>query len=399
MARIFSSGFELNSITANMEWDAATGVTISSSTVRSGGYSGRVSSLVSGTNQRFRTQFKTSGSNGPFYFRFYFRVATLPTAANRIFALSSNSTAGTAVDAYITLDNTGALTLFDDAGQIGTASVALSTGVWYRIEVLFDRTQSAGSRILRARIDGTEFAVGTAQTFTTSIFHLFLGGNLNSEAQTTGDWFFDDVAINDTTGTSQLTYPGAGSIIHLYPNATGDSNGFLTQVGGTVGAANNYTRVNETTPNDATSYNASTLLSAEDLLNVTNSGLGATDIIALVAVGVRMTDLVGADATAAFKVEAEKVTGGTKSQSAAIIPNSTTWKTNATTAPLLHPLIMYKDPDGSSWTQATIDTMQIGYIQTATNVQSIAVSDVWALVESNPAPVFNGSGRFMGFFP
>lgn len=364
-----------------MEWDAAVGGTISSLTLRSGVYAGRISSLSSGTNQRFRTQFKAVQSNGPFYCRFYLRIATLPSVENRIFALSNSTTTGTGVAVYITLDNTGALRLYDSTGSIGSASLALSTGVWYRVETLSDTSQANGSKIARASIDGVEFAAGTTQTIANGISNFYVGGNLNSEAQTTGDWFFDDIAINDTTGTAQTSYPGAGKIIHLKPNAAGDSNTFAIQVGGTAGSANNFTRVNETTPDDATTYNGSAVLSQEDLFNVVNSGILPTDVVKLVSVGIRCADLVSADATSAFKAELMKTSAGTKSQSGTIIPNSTSWKTNAAAAPFVYPLINYLDPDGANWTSTTLDSMQIGYILTATNVQTIAVSNVWALVE------------------
>ena len=394
MARLFSSGFELNSLTASMEWDAAVGGTISSSTVRSGGFSGRISSLASGTNQRFRTQFKSAGNNGPFFFRFYLRIATLPSAENRIFAVSGSATTGTSVAAYITLDNTGALRLYDSSGSIGSASSALSTGTWYRIAVLFDRTAASGSQKVKAQINGAQFASGTAQTISSSIFHAYFGGNLNSEAQTTGDWFFDDIAINDNTGSFQNSYPGSGKIIHLKPSAAGDANSFAVQVGGTVGSTNNYTRVNEIPPNDVTSYNGSAVLSQEDLFNCDDSGIALNDTVKLVSVGVRFADLVSADATAAFKVELLKTSAGTKTQSGTLIPNSTTWKTNATATPLIYPIISYQDPDGVQWRKATLDSMQIGYTLTAANVQTIAVSNIWALVEYF-TPV--GPGNFFNF--
>jgi len=392
MARLFSSGFELNSLTASMEWDAAVGGTISSSTIRSGGFSGRISSLASGTNQRFRTQFKSAGNNGPFFFRFYLRIATLPTAENRIFAVSSSATTGTGVAAYITLDNMGALRLYDSTGVIGSASSALSTGTWYRIGMLFDRTAASGSQMVKAQIDGAQFASGTTQTIANSILHAYFGGNLGSEAQTTGDWFFDDIAINDNTGSFQTSYPGPGKILHLKPSATGDANSFTVQVGGTVGAANNYTRVNEIPPNDITSYNGSAVLSQEDLFNCDDSGIALNDTVKLVSVGVRFADLVSADATAAFKVELLRTSAGTKTQSGTLVPNSTTWKTNAVTTPLIYPIIAYQDPDGAQWTKTTLDSMQIGYTLTATNVQTIAVSNIWALIEyTTPS---NGSAFF-----
>jgi hypothetical protein len=71
-----------------------------------------------------------------------------------------------------------------------------------------------------------------------------------------------------------------------------------------------------------------------------------------------------------------KTTAGTKTQSAALIPNSVTWATNAVTFPFNPPLTTYADPDSATWTQATLDTMQIGYKLTATNTRTIAISNI-----------------------
>ena len=385
MARLWQSGFELNSAAAGVEFSIASGTTISSSTVRSGAFAGRVSSLVSATNQRFTYAFKASSTNGPFYFRYYINIATLPSAENRVFALSNSSTTGTGVWTYITLDNTGALRLYDNVGVIGSPSSALSTNTWYMVEVLFDRTAGSGSQVVRARIDGTEFAAATNRTLTNGLTSAYFGGNLASEAQTTGDWFFDDLAINDNTGSFQTSYPGSGKIIHLKPNAAGDANSFAVQIGGTAGSTNNFTRVNEIPPDDATTYNSTAVLNQEDLFNVDDSGIGASDTVNVVSVGGRFADLVAVDATSGIKFEIMKTSGGTKAQSANIVPNTTTWSTNAVAAPHNYPITLYQDPDSSNWTQTTLDSMQIGYILDAAAVRAIAISNVWALVDYTPA--------------
>lgn len=196
MARLLTTGFELNSATAGVEFSAVSGSpTISSTTYRSGAYAGRISSLSSGTAQYFghdlvQTVLKT------LFVRFYLRVATLPSAENRIFVLNDASGLATPV-AYLTLDNSGLLALYDEDGQVGSDSSALSTGVWYRIEVKVDISAASGSHIVEAKINGTAFATASNRTIAgTPLQFLYFGGNLNSEAQTTGDWFFDDVAVN-----------------------------------------------------------------------------------------------------------------------------------------------------------------------------------------------------------
>lgn len=44
----------------------------------------------------------------------------------------------------------------------------------------------------------------------------------------------------------------------------------------------------------------------------------------------------------------------------------------------------YTDPDGDDWEQETLDTMQIGYALTAINVQTIAISNIYAMVDYTP---------------
>src|SRR5258706_5677394 len=369
MGRLFSSGFELNSTGGSVEFDSSTNFTIQSTVVRSGTYAAQAN--ASNVQATLRQILFTSNQAAKGWFRIYIRIASYPTAAIRImeFEDTANATLG-----GILLNTTGTLALRKaDTTTIATSG-ALALNTWYRVELATDAT---GSGTLQARIDGATFASG-ANSSQGSWARVAFGGFGQSS---TFNIYIDDVAVNDATGSFQNSWPGDGKIIHLRPNAAGDSNGFLTQVGGTAGAANNYTRVNEVTPDDATSYNGSALLSAEDLFNCDNSGLSSTDTVNLVAVGVRFADITAADATASFKVEVIKTSAGTKSQSAAIIPNSTTWHSNAPATPWKYPLTLYQDPDSANWTNTTLDSMQIGYIDSAINVRVVAISTEWVLVD------------------
>ena len=153
------SGFEFN-VAANTDKEfAATGgsplPTISTTTVRSGTYSGRISSLGSGSQQFFRQQY-SSGAVNTVFDRFYFNVHTLPSAENCIWASNDASNLSTLL-VYVTLDNAGVLRLYDEDGQI-TGTTTLSVDTWYRIEIKLDRSGSAGSHIVEGKVDGTTFA-------------------------------------------------------------------------------------------------------------------------------------------------------------------------------------------------------------------------------------------------
>lgn len=364
MARIYSRGFELNTNTALVEWDATSGTpTIQNTTVRTGGFAGEIPSLTTGTAKFWLLQFAAADVSTAHWARFYFRVHTSVSANSTIFQYGND--AGTAQPVNIVLTTGDQLQVQNNLGvQVGSNSGTLTKDTWYRIECKYDPSGGALATIIEVRVDGVNFVSSAIVSLATAVDNCAFGGNLKGEAATTCDFFFDDIAINDGSGTAQTTYPGAGGILRLAPNAAGDVNTFATQTGGTAGAANNFTRVNEVTPDGATTFNGSSTLNQEDLFNVTNSGIGASDTVNVVEVWVNFRNST-ADPTGAFRAEIEKAAAGTILQSAAIVPNSTTFRENTKgTFPATPPLVTYLDPDGGAWTQTTVDSMQIGYKET-----------------------------------
>lgn len=394
--RLFTSGFELNvgiNITTDQdkEWHVdSTGQTIVTSPVRSGNYALKARG-GDGTEQLY-FQFLSANNNGPIFSRVYLRIESYPDVRTSIIettAITGSTGAG------IFLNDDGSLQLFDANGLIGSPSSPLSLNTWYMIETKVDRTGGTSRHIIEAKLDGVVFATSNTRNISSGVARIYVGVNLENDGAATGVWYFDDVAVNDSSGSFENSYPGEGSVIALRPNAAGDSNSFATQTGGTAGSSNNYTRVNEVSPDDATTYNGSSTLNEEDFFNIEDSGIDPTDIIKLVSLGMRFRNST-ADATGAFKVQAKKATGGTVSQSDAIIPNSTTWKSNGKTL-FTSPLTLYQDPDNIDWTPTTLDSMQIGYKQTAnpgTAGRRIDISSIWATVEFKP-----GNQQVSGPFP
>lgn len=374
MARLWQCGFELNTLTAGVEFDSSSssGVSLDTSIKHGGAYSWRVNSSSSRNAQQ---AIYASDTSAHIYIRFYLYIASAPAASIGIFGFRTS--AGN-INLRLRLTSARKLQMFKtDNTQLGSDTAALNTAQWYRIEIKNDASTSPGT--LDVRVDGSSVISGSdsSQSSTRDI----IWGTLNGSAT---DLYFDDIAVNDTNGSFQTSWPGEGQIVHLKPDSAGDSNGYLVTNGGTAGASNNFTRVQEITPDDATTYNASVLLNAEDLYNCDASSIGASDVVNTVMVGARFADLVAADATTAFKLEIEKTSAGTKSQSPAIIANSTTWRSNAIALPFLYPLVTYQDPDGSNWTQTTLDSMQIGMIVTAAGVRTAAISKIWASVDYTP---------------
>jgi hypothetical protein len=393
MARLNMTAFGLNSVAAGatgMEMAFSGGSpTISASVTRPNGtHAMRISSLASGTRKGAGFQGPANGAlNTSYYNRAYLRIATAPTAENRIMAIIAGGGALNATHhIWITLDNNRLLRLYDEDGQIGSASAALTLDTWYRLELLFKRTDATtgdNDDEVRARIDGVEFAGASNRDIGGTFLCLVLGGNLAAEAQTTGDWFFTDVAINDSTGTLENTWPGeCKGMVYLRPNGAG-SNADWTRGGADSGA--NWSQCDEApTPNDATDYVRSNTASQVDdyALEATPATIGSTDIVRVVAAGCRFRGN-GADGTNA-QFALRLTAGGSTDESAAINPSlNAAWRAGTRTIAGAPALVTYNMPGASTtaWTKADLDAAEIGMRLATVDDNPSDVTAIWALVE------------------
>lgn len=378
MARLYSCGFELNSNGVNFDIHQSNGViVVGSGTVRSGTYALHTTALVSGTSQRASFRHVSSAGNGPYWGRGYLNVTTRPSADNSIIRLEASG-----IPLRVALTSTGTLKLIDEIGTIGTSAGALTNGQWYRLEVLFDSTGGAGTHIAKLRVDGVEVVAATNRTFTNPTIQQFgFGGNLNSETQTVGDWWWDDIAINDSTGTAQNSYPGEGHIIHLLPTANGDANSGTARGGADSGA--DWSQINEVTPNDATNYIEMNTTTGVVWCNVTDAsglGLGGAYIIPFVAVGGRIT--IASAGTGNWFPSIKSQASGTTLDGTPVSLTSTSWFAHDdTSGSQQYKVTAYVDPqNGGSWTVAKLDSMQIG-AKTTDGSPATRITALWALVE------------------
>lgn len=380
--RIWSSGFELNSITADMEVEATGGagtIAVVTSPVRTGTYALQTSRTGTAGLAWARYRFAESNSTGPFYFRFYLRVADYPDTTANIIALDAT---GGGDRAGIQMTSTGALRLADLDGtgspiQVGSDSAVLSLNTWYRVEMLYDASAGLSSVTLSARLDGTQFASSSSITNGSSVGRVTFGG-VTSIANY--EYYWDDVAINTTT------WPGSGSIVMLRPNAAGDNSGWT--IG--AGAGSNYEQVDEVIPDDATTYLSdisSTGLVTDDYNIASATGLipeGAA--IGLVSVGVRG----GGTGTTArtFVTRIKASSSGTVEESSSIDWSFNGWRTNRE-GPTAHNyvLTLYDLPGASTsdWTITDLDSAQIGVRHDALSINEVRLSTIWLLVDYSPS--------------
>lgn len=337
----------------------------------------RASSLASGTSQRCRYGFASGPVAGPFFFRIYFKADTLPSVEMRFAYISNTTTQDSGVAVYLTIDSGGLVRLYDEDGQIGSASSALSTGTYYRIEFEANVSGASGSHRVRARIDGTEFAGADNRAISLTFNNFYYGGNLHLEANTAGDFKFDDIAINDGTGPFEYSYPGDGAYVVLRPNAAGDNAGWT----------GDHTAVDETTPNDGTDFEASNTLNSifDHNIDDTPGAIGSGDTIKLVAVNARFAG-AGASANAQAVLRIKQAASGTVEESAnnAINANNTTWRTNDPNNAVPNPkLTLYNlpGPSGDFWTKALLDTAQIGARISTISTNNLQITAIWLGVE------------------
>lgn len=389
MARLWSSGFELQSLTDGVEWTSRTGFTVNGKTIST--------SIKHGGNASFRiqqsagtTDYVAQGipSGSQFYFRIYFYVASLPSANDNFLEFAESTTPIEVVGLQLNTDGKIAFRDNITASVIATtASAVIATGQWYRIEGFININAGTNLWHVTLKVDGsividTDYTspagTGTVDEFIIGSLHV---GTLNC------DYYFDDTAINDTSGSNQNSYPGEGSIVHALPSADGDNHAWLKQGGG-AGDANNYQSIDEVTPDDATTYLKRTSGQPIDDYNLQNGsdiGIGASDTITLVQVGAR----VGASSNTTnsareLTYRIKKTSGGTVATQANNLCNATAFVTHTVTIPRVYQLTRYTDPDGGAWTPTTIDSMQIGIQPDTSSTTEVRVSAIWALIEYVP---------------
>ncbi|NJP70040.1 hypothetical protein [Streptomyces sp. C1-2] len=387
MARMWTTGFELQSTTefAVNSGAVVTGSPSFSTSVHRAGAASLRSNPTAAT--AFVEHQLTSGVVMRTMHRLYLRVDALPSTATNIYGIGQSGY----FPALLRLQTDGTLVLrdgFTETTLTGT-SPALTLGTWYRIELDYNDVDNggvidAGLSAFKAYLDGVQFA-DTMCSNITGFSRVRMGVQLAA----TTDIYIDDVAVNDTTGTTQNGLPGAGSVVHLRPNAAGDANGWATAVGGTAGVANNYTRVNEVPPNDATSYNQTTATgtTTTDDFNIDSpagAGIGASDSITLVQVGGRVGSSATTTASLVYRLKGQA--SGTVSESASVSVAVNGWATHKVGSPFPYQLTSYTNPQtGTAWTRAALENAQIGYRSNVSQSSTRRVTNLWALVEFQPS--------------
>jgi hypothetical protein len=223
MTPVFCCGFECGQIgSAGQHWASGTGISISTSTVRTDGRSLRSNpSAATAASSPV-----TAGSPTQTVIRFYLRFTTLPSADTY---LCWQTPAGVPVGLAFKQSDSK---LYPGQGStitFGSTGIVVTTGQWYRIDLRIDQTTGTNNAKIDLQVDGT---AATQLVFTAA------GGsstiNVGSQKTVSGDWFYDDWIHSNTTAD----YPiGAGHVDNFVPTSDGTHTATSTNITkGTVAA-------------------------------------------------------------------------------------------------------------------------------------------------------------------
>jgi len=378
--RLWSSGCEFQGdnpaiMIGGLEWEAIStlgNLFISTDTVLSGLSSCRAASTTD-TSSNFQFSWTSGNEAGDIFVRFYLNIATAPSEDINIFTIWNRGVDG--LEGALMLETDRQLHWVDDEGNTdGQGSTVLGLNTWFRIDIHYN----SGS-VAIVQLDGVEeLSAGThtGDSVDTILFGFCGSFSVCGDDGAQVDIFFDDIAVNDDSGSNQTSFPGAGSIVHMQPNASGDNNGC---------SAGDDTDVDEITPDDATTI--CVLDANSDILDVnvessSSAGIGSSDTITVVQVGVRQAG--ASTGVHGWNMRVKSASGGTTSSGSAQTANTASYYTQDSGVPRTYSLTSYTDPTTSvAWTPTgtnSLDNMQVGI--TATDATpDINVTTLWALVE------------------
>lgn len=392
-ARLFTNGFEEGTLVTTTTWSTVgANTTAVTTTPHSGSYSGQSTSTA---NKAFTKALDAAVSSGTYYPRFYWQTNATGVGDSRIFRdMSGGSVSGLEIYKL----STGAIRLANAvASTTVDSSLTVSINTIYRFAAKHVISDTVGYLVLNIYLGDATSAIETlvlgasdangtganADTLPTTILSFSFEESLNSGSLT---YLWDDIAINDSTGSFQTSYPGPGKIYLLTPDSNvammwEDESAPLTTGGEDSATFNNIDdlpgAINDADYNMADPlYDANDTLANDpiDRLGLTNLGaeVPADAVLSVITVLGRIGSNQTSAANLRYKLWDEV---GTITNGASINANVNGWKITTSAAALTY--------NASAKTKANVDSFNVGYeVMTDTLVaRPRRVSALWALVE------------------
>ena len=134
------------------------------------------------------------------------------------------------VVASIRIDEQYALRMFVGTTEVGTIAEAITPEVFARIESRYVVDDTSGHFEVKVNGNSLFSWSGNTDPLTTgNIRYLCLGKIVATDTNIT--FYYDDIAVNDTTGTVNNSWCGKGSILLLKPKGVGNYSQFTPSAG------------------------------------------------------------------------------------------------------------------------------------------------------------------------
>jgi hypothetical protein len=238
MARLLTAGAETNDATL----EGFPALAIDTSHVRSGSRAFNVGSQRTGT---------FVGAAATTYYARAFMFFTAATASAVTVLAIRNSANGTSPGwGWIRLNADGTLSLMAGSTLVASSS-ALSLSTWYRVELAV-KVGTGATDYCEGLLDGVSFGSTTTGNWTDNVPDQML---VAPDVSGVNTWM-DDLALNDSTGANQNSWPGDGHVVLLLPTA--DSAVGAGWTNDAASASNIFNAVDNTPPGgiaDTTSGN------------------------------------------------------------------------------------------------------------------------------------------------
>jgi len=382
MARLSTSGFETNNL-LQTEWSSIPTqngtLAIITTTPHSGTYCLQAAQGGSAGHNIVLLALTSAATSGTHFLSFAFKIVTDPGAYPHCVASFRNSGGGSTGGGPIEIHLISGPKLairnrLTATTTNGTTTLSLNT--WYVVQikvVIADSPNGSVELKIGTNVEASQTNTDTLDG-TNGMRGFQLGGQLGDGATSKANWeyHYDDVILNDATGSFQTDYPAIGSKIALMVPSSDVAVAWTKA--GTTPAATNWQGVDDEpgTPNDGTDFNQKGDASGEDKL-------GASSLPAEVPSNADMISMdvygrVGSDATGtrtmALKVWDE---AGTGTQGPSVNCSINGWKILATAE---HQVF-----DLGTRTKANVNSFNIGYVSTGGASANKNISALWANVE------------------
>lgn len=231
---------------------------------------------------------------------------------------------------------------------LATGTTVLQYDRWYYVQFYIKIHDTLGECTIK--VDGvTQFtATGLDTRSDTTTANVSRIAIACTATQSGNRW--DDIIINDTTGTDNTSYPDWQGIEALMPNAAGDNTG-LTRGGTDSGS--NYGQVDERPPN-TTDYVYSSTVDLYDIYNLPATQWPSVSAVALF-LRAQKSDAGAANIAHMLKIDTDASGTADELDTGSDVPLSTSWS--------YHSKIYNRQPDNAgdtSWTANKVNALQAG---------------------------------------